>query len=163
MAEAVDVEAMGDAIAATPEVRTLSPCRLLVWPVAELDAALRGDAATRVWVLGRLTARLARTHASLARSLSLAVTQRLEEIFRELAAVDGRPVPGGIRIRVPISQELLAAAVGATRETVNRSIRALQAAGRVKRAGRRYTIITSSGRTDPPPTPPGSRAPPAPA
>jgi CRP/FNR family cyclic AMP-dependent transcriptional regulator len=149
---------------AAPEIRTLAPCRLLVWPVAEFAGALRTDERARAWLADRQAARLSHAHASLARSLSLPVTERIEAVLHRLAALDGRPVPGGVVVGIPISQELLAAAVGATRETVNRSIRALQAAGRLRRSARRYAIVTPSGRSGPPASvPPELLAPPAPA
>jgi CRP/FNR family cyclic AMP-dependent transcriptional regulator len=148
----------------SPEVRTLSPCRLLVWPVGEFAGALRTDERTGAWLFDRQAARLARARASLARSLSLSVPERIEAVLHELATMEGLPVPGGVKLGIPISQELLAAAVGATRETVNRSIRTLQTAGRLRRSGGRYTILTPSGRNDPPPSiPPESPVPPAPA
>ena len=64
------------------------------------------------------------------------VLARLED----LAARFGRPVPGGRRIDLPITQEHLAALTGSTRESVNRALAGLAAAGRVERVGGRYVV-----------------------
>jgi CRP/FNR family cyclic AMP-dependent transcriptional regulator len=64
------------------------------------------------------------------------VLARLED----LAARFGRPVPGGRRIDLPLTQEHLAALTGSTRESVNRALAELAAAGRVERSGGRYVV-----------------------
>lgn len=64
------------------------------------------------------------------------VLARLED----LASRFGRPVPGGRRIDLPITQEHLAALTGSTRESVNRALAELAAAGRVERVGGRYVV-----------------------
>jgi CRP/FNR family transcriptional regulator, cyclic AMP receptor protein len=58
----------------------------------------------------------------------------------DLALRFGRPVPGGRRLELPLTQEHLAALTGSTRESVNRALSELAAAGRVTRAAGRYVV-----------------------
>lgn len=69
------------------------------------------------------------------------VLARLED----LAARFGRPVPGGRRIDLPLTQEQLAALTGSTRESVNRALADLAAAGRVGRSDGRYVVRPAAG------------------
>jgi CRP-like cAMP-binding protein len=48
--------------------------------------------------------------------------------------------PDGIRLDLPLTHQLLADAVGAARETVSLTVRQLQRAGVVERAGRTYVL-----------------------
>jgi CRP-like cAMP-binding protein len=57
-----------------------------------------------------------------------------------LAHQHGRRTPDGIRIDVPLTQEDLAAMVGAARETVNRTIVSLISSGFVRVEDRRYIL-----------------------
>jgi CRP-like cAMP-binding protein len=49
-------------------------------------------------------------------------------------------VPGGRRLDLPLTQERLAGLTGATRESVNRALAELTAAGRVERTRGRYVV-----------------------
>jgi CRP/FNR family transcriptional regulator, cyclic AMP receptor protein len=68
------------------------------------------------------------------------IGDRLLARLEDLAARFGRPVPGGWRIDLPLTQEHLAALTGSTRESVNRALAELAAAGRVERSGGRYVV-----------------------
>lgn len=71
----------------------------------------------------------------------LGVTDRLERRLEDLARRFGRSVPGGELIDLFLTQSDLAALVGASREHVNRAVRTLARAGRIRRAGRgRYVV-----------------------
>jgi CRP-like cAMP-binding protein len=132
----------------TCQIRSLTSCRLQWWPAGVVPDLVRKDAAVAEWLHDRLSARLHRAHRSLARSLGLSVSERLEDVLAELASLQGHPVRDGVRIDVSIDQETLAAAVGATRETVNRALRTLQSKGRIRRSDGRYTLFNPSARTD---------------
>jgi CRP/FNR family transcriptional regulator, cyclic AMP receptor protein len=68
------------------------------------------------------------------------IADRVAIRLEDLAARFGRPVPGGRCLELPLTQEQLAGLTGATRESVNRALAELAAAGRVERARGRYVI-----------------------
>jgi CRP/FNR family transcriptional regulator, cyclic AMP receptor protein len=68
------------------------------------------------------------------------IAERLVARLDDLAARFGRPVPGGRCLELPLTQEHLAQLTGATRESVNRALGELAAAGRVDRARGRYVV-----------------------
>ena len=68
------------------------------------------------------------------------IADRLTGRLDDLAARFGRSVPGGRRLDLPLTQEQLAGLTGATRESVNRALAELTAAGRVERARGRYVV-----------------------
>ena len=68
------------------------------------------------------------------------IADRLAARLDDLAARFGRPVPGGRCLELPLTQEHLAQLTGATRESVNRALGELAAAGRVDRARGRYVV-----------------------
>jgi CRP-like cAMP-binding protein len=90
----------------------------------------------------RLPGRVGALHRGLARALCLRAPERVLDVLRDLSGRFGTAVPGGRRIDLPLSQDLLAAIVGATRETVNRAIRALASQGAVVRVGRAYVVLS---------------------
>jgi CRP-like cAMP-binding protein len=71
------------------------------------------------------------------------VSLRVRRRLGELASEHGRSVPDGVRIEVPITQEDLAAMVGAARETVNRALVDLISAGMLRFDRRRYILRES--------------------
>jgi CRP/FNR family transcriptional regulator, cyclic AMP receptor protein len=115
------------------EVRTCAPCVTLVFGPRQLASALDLDPQIALWLVASLTARNHALERALARTLSFPLTERLLQSLRELAETHGRDSPDGRRIDVALSQEDLAAMVGATRESVNRSLRHLTASGLVRR------------------------------
>jgi CRP-like cAMP-binding protein len=69
------------------------------------------------------------------------IADRLTARLDDLAARFGRSVPGGgRRLDLPLTQEQLAGLTGATRESVNRALAELTAAGRVERTRGRYVV-----------------------
>jgi CRP/FNR family cyclic AMP-dependent transcriptional regulator len=68
------------------------------------------------------------------------IADRLAARLDDLADRFGRPIPGGRCLELPITQEHLAGLTGATRESVNRALAELAAAGRVERSRGRYVI-----------------------
>jgi CRP/FNR family cyclic AMP-dependent transcriptional regulator len=110
------------------------------------------DASVRALVTSRLIAaepmdlrdglaRRARRAAWMACSVAWdRIADRVAIRLEDLAARFGRPVPGGRCLELPLTQEHLAGLTGATRESVNRALAELAAAGRVERARGRYVI-----------------------
>jgi CRP/FNR family cyclic AMP-dependent transcriptional regulator len=115
------------------EVRTQSPCVTLVFAPRQLAAAVESEPLIALWLAASVSAQARVLERALARTLSFPLRQRLLELFLELAETHGRRSPEGVRVQVPLSQEDLAAMVGATRESVNRSLRELGDAGMVDR------------------------------
>jgi CRP-like cAMP-binding protein len=68
------------------------------------------------------------------------IADRLGTRLDDLAVRFGRPVPGGRILELPLTQEHLAGLTGATRESVNRALAELAAAGRVHRSRGRYVV-----------------------
>jgi CRP/FNR family cyclic AMP-dependent transcriptional regulator len=131
---------------ATCTTRALSPVRL---------RALTGTAAARA-----LDERARRAVALAADLAYLDVTTRVERRLRDLASRVGRPAAGGVAIPVRLTQDDLAAMVGATRESTNRAIRTLveRRAIEVARRGR-YIVRTPLQLVGPRSQRPGSVGP----
>jgi CRP/FNR family transcriptional regulator, cyclic AMP receptor protein len=132
-----------------PELRALGPGRVVVIPKADLALAAVRDPGVREWVHEQAVARLHRSQAALADVMVLSVPGRLHRFLLGLARSHGRAVATGTRIGIPLTQDILAAAVGATRETANRAVRDLERAGRISRAGRIYTVLPEHLATAP--------------
>jgi CRP/FNR family cyclic AMP-dependent transcriptional regulator len=118
------------------EARTMTPSRLLCLPRRGLEPTpeLAGCIAA---VAARA---LDRAQRRLARMLTQGVHDRVLDTLVDLARDHGRPVRGGTRIDLPVTQELIASMIGATRESVNRALRDLSGSGVVVRSGRRYEL-----------------------
>jgi CRP-like cAMP-binding protein len=72
-----------------------------------------------------------------------ASARALRALF-DLARTHGHASPQGVRIRIPLPQETVAWMVGATRESVNRTLRTLEADGSIRRSGGRYVLLASA-------------------
>ncbi len=110
------------------------------------DASVRALVTSGLFAAGPIAlrdglARRARRAAWLACSVAWdRIADRVAIRLEDLAARFGRPVPGGRCLELPITQEQLAGLTGATRESVNRALGELAAAGRVERTRGRYVI-----------------------
>jgi CRP-like cAMP-binding protein len=122
-----------------PELRALGPAQVVV--ILGADLAGETDPGVLAWLHRRALVRLHRSQAALADALTMPVRERLHRLLVGLAKAHGRGAPGGTRIAIPLTQDALAAAVGATRETANRALRALEAEGLLRRIGRTYTLL----------------------
>ena len=69
------------------------------------------------------------------------VRQRLAAFLLEAADRWGAPAVGGVRLDAPLTQQEVAAAIGAERKMVSRTLGALQTEGAVARAGRKALEI----------------------
>jgi CRP/FNR family transcriptional regulator, cyclic AMP receptor protein len=125
----------------------LGPGDLVGGPTAwTADASVRALVTSRLSAAGPMDlrdglARRARRAAWMACSVAWdRIADRVAIRLEDLAARFGRPVPGGRCLELPLTQEHLAGLTGATRESVNRALGELAAAGRVERARGRYVI-----------------------
>jgi CRP/FNR family cyclic AMP-dependent transcriptional regulator len=128
-----------------PEARALVPSRVLSIPPDDLRAAAEGHPQVASWLALALLRRAHRAEARLARTLSLSVLDRVLGALEDLARLHGRPTAQGVVIELPLTQEFLAAVVGATRESVNRAVRALVGRGALRRAGALRYVLPSDG------------------
>ncbi|MGH2681211.1 MAG: Crp/Fnr family transcriptional regulator [Actinomycetota bacterium] len=110
------------------------------------DASVRALATSGLFPAGPIAlrdglARRSRRASWLACSVAWdRIADRLAARLDDLAARFGRPVPGGRRLELPLTQEHLAGLCGATRESVNRALGELAAASRVERIRGRYVV-----------------------
>jgi len=130
-----------------PDVRALVGSRVLSIAASEILPAVERDPESWAWAYRAMARRVAQIERSLARVLTLRVRDRVHELLRDLADAHGRQCRGGVRIDLPLSQDLIASMVGATRESVNRALRALEDEGAVSRLGRRYVVLGDAGGT----------------
>jgi CRP-like cAMP-binding protein len=112
----------------------------------DLNAAVTGkprvnvNTATAVELLRLAASRLHGTASALEEALAHDVPTRLSRRLCELARRHGVPDGAGVLLPLPLTQEDLGRMVGASRESVNRSLAALSSRGLVRTEGRRYVI-----------------------
>jgi CRP-like cAMP-binding protein len=123
-----------------PQYRALLPSRVRVIAEADLTTALAAERDAAAWLASRLAGRVADAQRALAMTLSLRLADRTAELLGGLARAWGSRSPSGVRIELPLTQDDLAAMLGATRESVNRTLRALHRSGRIARSGRSYVV-----------------------
>jgi CRP/FNR family cyclic AMP-dependent transcriptional regulator len=83
-------------------------------------------------LLQDLSARLRSSTVDAEELALLTVDERLTRQLHKLAEWSGVPVPDGVRIMVPMTQQELAALIGTSRESVNRALVRLRRQGRVR-------------------------------
>ena len=120
--------------------QAVGPTTILALPIASLRATLERIPATAEELLRLIAARLHRTSAALEDAMAADLPTRVVGRLRELADDHGVPGPSGVRLRVPLTQDELARMVGASRESVNRTVGALAARGVVRSGGGRIVI-----------------------
>lgn len=120
------------------EARALQSSNLLAVPVAGIDAVVDRNPATATELLRLIAARLHRTSEALEETLLFDVGARVARRLLRLAIDHGESIAGGVV--VSITQEELARMVGASRESVNRSLASLSARGLVRTGGGRITV-----------------------
>ena len=123
------------------EARAVGRTTLVSVPLASLRAVLEAHPATAEQLLRLVAARLHRTSTALEEALVGDLPARILGRLRALAAGHGVREPEGIRLTVPITQDELARMVGASRESVSRSVGALAAKG-LLRSERRGLLLT---------------------
>ena len=141
----------GDLLAPSSRGELLAEARAMIdsvvfrVPAPDMDGAIERDPAIGSWISRAHHRQVDLLRRQLASALSLGVTDRLLEVLRDLASTHGAHTPDGVRIELPLSQELLATMVGATRESVNRAVRALEARGAIRRTKRGYVVFDPRG------------------
>lgn len=93
------------------------------------------------WELLKVLAnRLRKADEAVADAAFLDVPGRVAKRLIELGEAQGTETSEGLRIGIPLTQEELAAMIGATREGVNRAISAFRSMGILERRGRYYLL-----------------------
>ena len=141
----------GDLLAPSSRGELLAEARAMIdsvvfrVPAPDMDAAIERDPAIGSWISLARHREVDVLRRRLASALSLGVTDRLLDVLRDLASTHGAHMRDGVRIELPFSQDLLATVVGATRESVNRAVRALEARGAIRRTKRGYVVFGPRG------------------
>ncbi|GAC1597530.1 MAG: cAMP-activated global transcriptional regulator CRP [Acidimicrobiales bacterium] len=115
------------------EARALEPSELLQVPYPPIRAMFDEDPALLWTVVAFLSRRLRTTDSALADAVFLDVTGRTAKRLLEMAGTNDEFI-------MPLTQEELAAMVGASRERVNKAIAAFVRLGWLRQSDRRYKI-----------------------
>ena len=115
------------------EARALEPSQLVQVPYPPIRAMFDEDPALLWTVVAFLSRRLRTTDSALADAVFLDVTGRTAKRLLEIAGTNDEFV-------MPLTQEELAAMVGASRERVNKAIAAFVRLGWLRQSDRRYQI-----------------------
>ena len=127
-----------DAIAIKPsELFVLRRNDFLMFIQSDLNAARS--------IICSITKHLRKTHDLLKDVCSLTISQRLAKTILELGSIHGRKEEKGIFIDLSLTQKELGDMVGATRESINKELKALRKKGMITTVGNRITICDMSG------------------
>jgi CRP-like cAMP-binding protein len=109
---------------------------------AALAALLLDPAVAETLVVG-LTKELRASRESLGQIASVKHVERVRDKLLQLARAHGRVVPGGVRLDLPLTHELIGEMIGSSRETVTWAFAQLAREGFVRREGRAYRLRIS--------------------
>jgi CRP/FNR family cyclic AMP-dependent transcriptional regulator len=122
------------------EARAMSVAKVLPLDAWALQAVIARQPETAAELLRLLATRLHRTSRALEEALALDVGARVSRRLHELATRHGVAGPAGTRLAVGVTQEDLGRMVGASRESVNRTLASLSERGLVRRRGREVVV-----------------------
>ena len=121
------------AVERTLSVRTLEKCQLLVLDRRDLLALVRARPELAQELLAMLAKRLRDTGEKFAEAKFLNLPYRLARRFDAAAAAYGKALGDEVRIDLKLSQEEWGELAGATREAINKQLRAWSDEGLVRR------------------------------
>ena len=119
----------------------VSPVTLLHLDHADLNAILDTNPTMGKHMLRALARRLRRTNESLADLVFSDVPGRVAKALIDLADRFGTPAEDGVHVPHDLTQEELAQLVGASRETVNKSLADFVSRGWIHLEGRAVTLL----------------------
>lgn len=122
-------------------VETLEAVQTLSLSRADFMAFVRANPQIAERMMIALAGMVRRADESMADLVFLDLEGRLVKKLLELAEAHGRDIDGAIEIELPITQEDLAAMIGATRASVNKLLGFYEDRGAVQRRGRRIAIM----------------------
>ncbi|MEV4057147.1 Crp/Fnr family transcriptional regulator [Amycolatopsis sp. NPDC049688] len=137
-------EVLGDLAAVTgrprsASVRAIEPCTVFQLTGAEFVDVLHARPSIAIATIKTVAARLRSAESARIDSAAFDVSRRVAVVLVRLAAERGRTVPEGVVIDA-LSQEDIAAQIGAARRTVARALRVLRERGIVETGRRRFLI-----------------------
>src|SRR5438046_2160774 len=128
--------------AAGERLEAATDVRLTVVGHAAHSALLQVPGAAAALVAA-LAEQLRERHESLAQFSSVRHVERVRDKLLQLARVHGRVVPGGVRLDLPLTHELVGEMVGSARETVTWAFAQLAREGFLARDGRTYRLAVA--------------------
>ena len=124
------------------DVVTVMDCELLILDRVAFVEMIQSSPAIALHIMACLADRLRQAAEHLESQQEMDVLGRVAQILLQLLQAHGVDDPkGGRRITMKITQEQLAAQVGATRETVNRALNALKTSRVLRMDGRALVIM----------------------
>jgi CRP-like cAMP-binding protein len=109
----------------------------------EREAALLRRPEAAAAIVAALGEQLRERQESLAQFSSVRHVDRVRDKLLQLARTHGRVVPGGVRLDLPLTHELMGEMVGSARETVTWAFAELAGEGFLTREGRRYRLAVA--------------------
>ena len=141
--EYVALETIADDEFTSPETIALTDGTLLTWDARELRERFETQPPFTV-AIGRMLARATRRDLmSRAVQDSSRVAARLARILYQLAKEQGKAIPDGLSLQLPLTQEELAELITVRRETVSLNFGELEREGVIRRDGRTVLILTT--------------------
>ena len=134
-----EVALLGDG-ASPVEARAVGEAEVAVLPISSILAVVERNPASATELLRLIASRLHRTATALEEALAHDVPTRVSRRLCELARRHGIRQGRGVRLPLPLTQEDLGRMVGASRESVSKSLSALSARGLIRTEQRRYVI-----------------------
>ena len=113
---------------------------IVALPIETLREVVRRAPASAEELLRLVASRLHHTAGALEEALAHDVPTRVSLRLRDLARSHGTAAVDGVRLPPRLTQDELARMVGATRESVNRTLSSLTARGLVRFEGRCYVV-----------------------
>jgi CRP-like cAMP-binding protein len=137
-------EVLGELAAVTgrpraASVRAIEPCTVFQLTGAQFIEVLHARPEIAIATIKTVAARLLNAESARIASAALDVSRRVAAVLVRLAEEHGRTVPEGVVIDA-LSQEDIAAQIGAARRTVARALRLLRERGIVETGRRRFLI-----------------------
>lgn len=139
----VAVAAPGSALlppASDGRIEVAAAARVTVLTPSARRGLLRVPGAAEA-LLDALAHELDDAQESLAQFASVRHVERVRDKLLQLARSHGRVVPGGVRLDLPLTHELLGEMVGSARETVTWAAAQLTREGFLRRDGRVYRLV----------------------
>ncbi|MBC8393080.1 MAG: Crp/Fnr family transcriptional regulator [Deltaproteobacteria bacterium] len=118
----------------------VKPSEMLVLRQNDFFSFIQSDINAARSILYSLTRRLRKTHDLLRDICWLTISQRLAKLILELGNIYGLKEEKGIFIDLALTQKELGDMVGATRESINKELKALRTKGIIEMASNRIKI-----------------------